>query len=654
MKMIEQYWYFWKHAGDIARFLLSSGHLVPEDAREVTTHRFRLSIIVGSILIFFPYPTSAQPSPAKAKSPLNNTARTDRSDAKTEADRIAKERRAQARSLLISLASDALSFRDQTLRARSLARTADALWDVDIEQGRTLFRKAWDAAEIGDRESQENPNLRREVLALAGRRDRLLAEEFLQKLKAEQQETKAENPKTNLWDLPEASQQRLGLAEGLLRAGDIERALQFADPVLGGVTISTLDFLSLLREKDPAAADQRYAAMLANTGGNLLADANTISLLSSYIFTPRTYVIFNAQGDPEYSSMPYPSPANVSPQLRLGFFRTASAILLRPQPPLDQDQGTTGIAGKYMVVKRLLPLFDQYAPKEITQAMHGQFEALTSLVGDGVRQGENEWVKKGISPEESVADQEHSLLDDIEHAKTSDERDELYFKLAKLALSKDDLKARDYVNKIDESEFRKQAQAWVDWGLALSAVKRKKIETTPELARIGELTHIQRVWLLTQSAKLLAKTDRVKALSLLDDATAEARRIEDAGLDRPRGLLAIANALRVVEPSRAWDAIFDAVKAANSTEGFTGEGGVLLLTISHKGQILGTMFADVPDFDIRGVFGDVAKDDYDRAVQLARGFQGEAPRANATIAIARSVLNEKRAPLPTPQPAKKD
>jgi hypothetical protein len=36
-----------------------------------------------------------------------------------------------------------------------------------------------------------------------------------------------------------------------------------------------------------------------------------------------------------------------------------------------------------------------------------------------------------------------------------------------------------------------------------------------------------------------------------------------------------------------------------------------------------------------------AADDYDRAVQLARGFQG-APRATATIAIARSVLKEKR------------
>ncbi|MFX5157859.1 hypothetical protein ABTC76_20845, partial [Acinetobacter baumannii] len=61
-------------------------------------------------------------------------------------------------------------------------------------------------------------------------------------------------------------------------------------------------------------------------------------------------------------------------------------------------------------------------------------------------------------------------MDQIERAKTSDERDGLYFDLALLSLNKDDPKARDYVSKISESEFRNQAQAWVDWSLAISAL----------------------------------------------------------------------------------------------------------------------------------------------------------------------------------------
>jgi hypothetical protein len=436
-----------------------------------------------------------------------------------------------------------------------------------------------------------------------------------------------------------------------LRSGDTERALQFADPVLGKVTLSTVDFLSLLRERNPAAADRRYAAMLANTGGNLSTDPNTISLLSSYIFTPHMYVLFSTDGGPSWS-MPatFSPPANVDARLRFAFFQTAAAVLLRPPSPTAPDPSRAGIAGHYMIVKRLMPLFEQFAPAEILAAMRGQLEALSSLVGDSVRQGESELLKKGISHETELGEQESSLQDQIDHAKTSDERDQLYFKLALLALSKDDPKARDYVRKIDESDFRNRAQAWVDWGLSVRAIEKKRIELALEMARVGELTHIQRVWLLTQSAKLLAKTDRDKALSLLDDATSEARRIEHVDLDRPRGLLAIANTLRLIEPSRAWDAVFDAVDAANSAEGFTGEDATLIQTINSKDAIRVNPTA-IPDFDIEGIFGRLATVDYERVVQLARGYRGEAPRANATIAIARSVLNEKNAAVPPPQPA---
>jgi hypothetical protein len=268
---------------------------------------------------------------------------------------------------------------------------------------------------------------------LVAPRDRALSEEFLEKLKESQSESKSEETSSSLWSLPDASQQRLSLAENLLRTGNTERALQFADPVLTSVTISTLDFLTLLREKNPAAADQRYAAMLVTTANNAVADANTISLLSSYLFTPGTYVIFNQEGAASYSFGPPSSLANVSPQLRTAFFQTASAVLLRPLPPPEQDQSSTGVAGKYMVVKRLLPLFQQYAPGDLTVSMRGQLEALNSLVSETVRRGESESVQKGITPEESFADRESALLDEIDQAKTSDERDQLYFKLALLA-----------------------------------------------------------------------------------------------------------------------------------------------------------------------------------------------------------------------------
>src|SRR5688500_15294721 len=190
----------------------------------------------------------------------------------------ARIRRQQARSLLIALSTDARAFHDQMLRARSLARIADALWTVDAEQGRLLFRKAWEAAEVADRDNdlklQEEirqqqtktgrsgyavtlpPSLRREVLRLAARRDRVLGEEFLEKLKTEKAEA-AENAKLNPGKLNESLSQRLGVARELLSTGDLERALQFADPVLSQVSMETMNFLVDLRAKDVARSEER-------------------------------------------------------------------------------------------------------------------------------------------------------------------------------------------------------------------------------------------------------------------------------------------------------------------------------------------------------------------------------------------------------------
>ncbi len=621
--------------------------------------RISIAIAIGIILL--------QSTFAQTKAPAKKVSDKDKSAARLEAERLRKERQAEARYLLVALASDARSFRDQALRARALARIADALWEVDAEQARTLFRKAWEAAETANREHNERSgirdgviaikpedinvaavsaiatysDLRKEVLRIVVARDRTLAEELLEKLKESQADNKSENTSPSLWDLPDALQQRLSLAEDMLGGGNIEGALQLADPVLGHVTISTLNFLTQLRRKNPTAADQRYSAMLASTGNNMTSDANTVSLLSSYIFTPGSYFIYNSEGGASYSGQPNPWPVNVSPQLQLAFFQTASLVLLRPQPPPHEDQSSAGLAGKYMVVKQLLPLFGQHAPRDMAEAMRGQLEALNSLVSENVRRGETEKVPEEITEQEPSADREASLLEEIEHADTAAQRDDLYFKLALLALKTSDLKARDYAGKIEDSGFRKQAKAWVDWTLAVAAVSRKQTELALEINRTSELTHIQRVWILTHAAKLLAKADSSRASSLLDTAAAEARRIDGGDLDRPRGLFAVADAARVVDPARVSEAIFEAVKAANSTEGFTGEGGVVVQTMNSKTHIRVNP-QNVPEFDVEGVFAALANDDYERAVQLARGFQAEAPRANATIAIARAVLKDVR------------
>jgi hypothetical protein len=563
--------------------------------------------------------------------------------------------------LLISLSTDARAFQDQQLRARSLARIADALFQVDAEQGRLLFRKAWEAAEVADQESDRKlqeeisqqraktgggyainlpPNLRREVLRLAVKRDRVLGEEFLEKLKAQKTE-EATSATRRPGRLDEALSQRLSVAKELLQAGDVERALQFADPALSVIGNETINFLSDLRAKDAAAADRRYMALLANSTTNPQADANTVSMLSSYIFTPYLIVFFTKGGMSSSQSASKIVPADVSPELRNAFFQTASSILLRPLPPPGQEVGTAGVDGKYLVIRRLLPFFEQSAPADMVESLRAHLNALNGVVSDETRRREDDAVNRGLRPDQAAISREQSALDRLDHAKTSAERDGIYIELAMIASGRGDLKAREFAGKIEDTEIRKQVAAYIDASLAIYSVQKKLTDQALDLAQKGDLTHLQKVWVLTETAKILAPTDKEKALELVDAAVTEARRIEVSDPGLPRGLFAVANALKVIDAPRVWDAAFDAVKAANSAEGFTGEDGEIVLKFQSGGHS-SVYTNDIAEFDLEGIFRDLADKDYERAVELARGFQAEGPRAVATIAIARAILEPKK------------
>jgi hypothetical protein len=535
---------------------------------------------------------------------------------------------------------------------------------VDQERARTLFRKAWEAAAIADEESQrrmkeemrdrDEASVANEVLRLASRRDRALGEELLAKQKAEsgQDASDASDATDNATrkspDTPAEIKRRLSLARNLLNT-DVKVAIQTGDPALVSITSDGIEFLSFLRSKDPAAADRRYAAMLAMATGNLQADANVVSWLSSYLFSPHNFIvvrpgaqtqIIEVQGGDTSNA----APSAVDPELRQAFFRTAAEILLRPvqtSPDPGQNQTTTDNLATYLVIKRLLPQFEQFAPQQMTEALRAQMTALSTAMPRRMREGEDETAREGTRRRLKKEDREKALLDQVDRAKTSEERDELYVQLALLWGEDADLRARDYVDKIEDTEVRKDVRAFVDATMTIRAVDKKDVDKILELVRTGEITHLQKVWALGQAAILLAKTDRDKSLSVIDEAAAEARRIEVSSADRPRAMLAVANALLIIDRPKSWDATYDGVKAANSAEGFSGEDGELRIMLRTK-QSGGVESSNVPEFDVAGIFAELARKDYNRTVELARGFERAGPRANAVIAIARAVLEEKR------------
>ena len=607
-------------------------------------------------------------TPAEKKSETKSETKTDEGEASklSEAALLEVQQRAFVISLVMSLADEARSYRDLTLRPRVLARAADTLWDADNNAARTLFRRAWEAAEKGDVEevttktkdgppvmvialrSMSGRDLRSEVITLAARRDRALGEEFLAKLtdqtNREAAEGDASTQNTNdSWSTSQAVAKRLTVARRLLDEDQIERALEFAAPVLNQVNEKTISFLSALRAKVPDLADQRFVLLLNRAELDPSSDANTVSGLSSYAFTPGFYVTFSADGSVSWTPEENIAAPNLPATVRTRFFQVAGNILLRPLPPPDQDSSSAGRTGKYLVIKRLLPLFDQYAPNTAA-ALRSQLTALTGEQLKNLISDHDSLLTQGVQPQVSPANALEKMQDALDHAKTSLERDGIYADVAVVLATQGDARAQDLADKIDNSEWRASVRGYVDLSLIQFAVRKKDAPSVARLAKAGVLSHTQRVWAYTEAARLLMNSDRSRAVDLLEEALAEARRIEADDPNRAGMLIAVATQFLTADRVRAWEIMGEAVKAANGTEEFAGEDvGLNAGLMTESGLKLIEIGGS--EFSLAGVFRSLAKEDLTRASDLARSFKHDGPRAVATLALASAVF-EKREKQP--------
>jgi hypothetical protein len=614
---------------------------------------------------------------ALAQSPVVKPSAKPRPKASSVAyDPLAESRRTTAVSLISSLADEARSFHDEMLRARVQARAADALWETDPERSRALFRRAWDAADLGDKESARRteedkrrqqatgggvvltrpPNLRGEVLRLAAKRDRALGEEFLAKLDEQRKQDERDLAAANVageqsnarpntpGGLSFDTNHRLELARQLLQGGDTERALQFAQNSLQAPTREVIFFLSDLREKSPDAADKIFAAMASRVAIDPSSDANIVSTLSSYVFTPHLLITIDRGGGFNTTSSGRSSPPeNFPAQLRTLFMQTAAQVLLRQPAPPDQDRTSGGRAATYFMIARFLPLFEQYLPASVA-ALRAQMSALTPDAPEEVRDPNNEMLTEGMrSDAADTRDPVQDALDRVRRATTDDERDRLYVEAAITAAGRRDPRAREFAEDVKDSATRDQLLPYVDYSLARGAIDKKDVTEALRIARGGAMTHLQNVWALAEAARLSAKENRALALDLLDEASMEARKIDTADADRPRALLAVVAQLYELDQSRVWTLMPDLVKAANAAADFTGEDGQLRITFKSKTHT-SVHSSSFESFNLQPLFQKLTAADMNRAVELAKNFTGESPRAVATLAVATAVLTETTKP----------
>lgn len=563
-----------------------------------------------------------------------------------------------------ALADEARGYKDESLRASVQARAADALWDIDPERARTLFDRAWEAAtavdQAGRRRNEEArrrflsgqggigfipppPNLRAEVLRLASKRDRVLAESFLAQMEKEDKRAEEENNTASFWDPtepPAATARRLELARQLLEGGDTERALLVAKPGLNRVTSQGIVFLVLLRQKNADLADQGFAALLEKAAVDPTADATSISLLSSYVFTPSVLVTVTRNGllmNPWLEeTLP---PPKLSPALRTAFCHVAIQILTRPIPPVELERTSAGRAGTYFTMMRLLPLFKQSDPEAAT-ALQGRLNVLAQEAEGLLPEQQRAFINAGLNPKASKEEGLNDALARVERAASTDERNYLLAIAAHAAVMQNDPGAQALADKIEDPELKRRVRNFVDFTLVSKALEKKDAEQALRLARPGELSPFQRVWAYTESARLLKSPAPQRARELLAEAMTEARRIAATGPENAQAWVAIANSALVIDPDILAETISEAVKAINKAPDYTGEEDKVSARFQSRSAVAAMDIA-APLASLANLYGKLGREDIYFAADTARSITNESPRAVALLAAAQSVLEQK-------------
>lgn len=596
------------------------------------------------------YPSS--PEPYGARTPLK-----DREPANPEA-----AQQDTAVSIINSLIDDSERYRDQTLRVRTQARAADALWTINQLRAREVFLRAWTTAQRVDEEGEGTSeearkralgakpgvvtmippaaSLRSEVLRLAARRDPALGEMLMAML---EEKKEGEEPSSAQFSDPTEPSlsiaKRLEVALNMLQAGETKEATVFAEPALAFATSPGIIFVATLRQKDAEVADGIYGRMLARTESDSWADATTVSLLSSYAFTPGVLVTATRRGR---VSNQFDDPSRsyeISSAMRMRFLQVAASILLRPQPSLQQDSSLAGHSGTYFTIARLLPLFERYAPNYIP-ALNAQLSLLAPDAPETFRNGQESMLRLGLEPKTPGRDTVPEILSQLDRAENSGERDTMYVKAIRAAATTSDPRIREFADKIEDEILRERARSFADLVLVRRAIKNRDVDSGLRIVRGGSLPALQRVWALSEISQLV-KVDRARATQLLEDAVTEANRIDLGAEDRVFAFACISSNFLRLDRFRSWSVAYDAVRATNSVPGFTGENAKLSARLRTK-NVISMISTEESSFTIANLFELLSQDDLQMAISLANGLKEESPRATATLAVAGSVLNRQK------------
>ncbi len=644
-----------------------------------------LNLVLSAALIFQVSPvTGANTRQKEAQNnPKGKSAKLSReSDSKTEKksaepaderkefDKAALELEQRGVNLILLAAESSAKLDDKRSAARLQALAADALWKQEQARARRLFQSAFEAAidyyHDGKGREQEQPaggvslskpDLRLEVIRLAGKHDAQLSRRFtdryVEEKRREKEEKRNQSKQPRSYDpalgvVDEASDDMLHVAEELLDVNKKD-AIELAEQAFAkGVPQAAGYLFAQIAERDRATADQLYLMALDRLRRDKLPAPGQLLLLASYPFGAGDVWVSSGDGVNSYH-FEVSDKFTIDKNLIQRFIATAFTVIARHVGGdiSELPDANVRVGAALFAAKLLQPRIAKYSPERL-----GEWQNLTNALFYAANEQTQLGVDKTLDkvnrsvesePTASIDERIKGLLDRAQNTNNFTQRDELYQEAALLASQKPDTPhALVIADKIGAREHRKKLRSWLNYEAATRAINERKLDEARQYAAEVEETD-QSAYLFFQMARVaLGDKDQVSARNLLEEAAQKAVGAENTH-EKLLALLGLANLYSRFDSQRGFDLAGEAVRTANKIQNYGPDQTRLVRRLETPGgKSLSMSVENAEEFDLGKTLASLASIDFERALALAQSLEDKPLGLMAVISVAASVF-ERRA-----------
>ena len=476
---------------------------------------------------------------------------------------------------LESTAQDANQWDDKGVAARTQARIADLIWEVNPDHAGTYLKAAWAAAAKVDEPKRDrstfvNPSLRnavrRDVLLVARKRAPKLAAAWLGEL-VEERKAADRNERGTFDDRTARSAVLLQMANEVVRDNPPAAAELLIESLRDGVSFNFQSALLRIQQKDSALAETVFRAALARLRTAGMTDPNELLTLYSYLYTPGRVVGANSSDNRNEVQLAVGGPrvslpaGRQNPVLAREFLELAADLLLSAPLP---DPGNAQIAARSLVsvMGTLLREVTEQLPEKAAL-----LRARAQQLDVEARFSEAPSQRRPDMPEARPGESKEDFNDrrvDLLEAAAANGRDvltrDIGYANAAVATAADRYKrGLDLAAKIDDKNLRDGVRSWLIYRATLHLISSDDVDEAHRLNLKNDDAAQRAVCFVVGAQRLLKDKDTTRASEWLREAGAIVRR-NDADESFARISLGIVSVYGRFDAQSALDWLLYAVK----------------------------------------------------------------------------------------------